>query len=211
MNPTDESPLLLLFRENRLAISLFMISLLLLGGGLIDYLFVYHPFTRDEITFESVSPTIPQASRSPQSQEINYVIDISGAVKNPGVYTLAADSRIQDVILKAGGLSEDADTSLVAKQLNLAAKIHDGQKIYIPVVGDTAVLSSMSEGTQESGRLVNINSASLQELDSLPGVGEISAQKIISNRPYSVINELQTKKVLGKKVFNDIKDMITVD
>lgn len=141
--------------------------------------------------------------------------EIAGAVIKPGVYSFPSNGRIQDLLVISGGLSEEADRNWVAKHINLAARIIDGSKVYIPTKSETDTTSQNNtaiEGVSNvlSNNIVNINTASKAELDTLPGVGEITAEKIISNRPYQNINELLSKKAVGQSVFNKIKDQITV-
>ena len=140
-------------------------------------------------------------------------IDVSGAVLHPGVYTLPASKRIKDAIDTAGGISNDADSDWVAKHVNLAAKVKDGVKIYIPKKGETSATlgtsnnNAVSIAGPESGK-ININTASESELDSLPGVGDVTAKKIIAGRPYSDTQELLSKKIVGPAVFEKIKEQI---
>lgn len=211
MNLIEDTPLLILLRQNKLAISLFLISLLLLGGGLIVYVSQFHPLQKDEIIFDLSSSEQKVATTPEISSQSLIIVDVSGGVMGPGVYTLAITSRLQDAIIAAGGLSAEADTSQIAKRLNLASKLVDGQKIYIPQKGDEE--AGVLDTTIPVGatKQININTASLSELDSLPGIGQTTAQKIVSNRPYKVITELQTKKIIGAKVFEGIKDSIHVE
>lgn len=142
-------------------------------------------------------------------------IDIEGAVVSPGVYTLPGDSRIRDALSAAGGLSRTADEDKVAKGLNLSAKLTESMKIYIPAIGDSqaVVLGSstqVGDSSNPSGP-VNINTASLSDLDNLPGVGPVTAQKIIDNRPYQDVSDLQTKKVVKSNVYSEIKDKVAVN
>lgn len=136
-------------------------------------------------------------------------VDIEGAVSNPGVYKLKPNSIIQDGLVAAGGLSNEADRDFVAKNINLATKLTDGQKIYIPKVGQSTSTVLGSNNLITNSSLININSALEKELDTLPGVGPVTAVKIINNRPYLDINDLITKSVVSQKVFNQIKDKIT--
>lgn len=150
-------------------------------------------------------------------------IDVEGAVLKPGVYKLSKDARIQDALIAAGGLSEKADRDKVAKGLNLATKVVDGGKIYIPLLGDTALIlsgnassvqtTSLTTGQDQTNStgLININTASSTQLDSLPGIGPVTSAKIISNRPYANIEELTSKKAVSVSVFEKIKDKITVN
>lgn len=142
-------------------------------------------------------------------------VEIAGAVVKAGVYELLASDRVDRLLIASGGLSAEADRAYVAKNLNRAAKLIDGQKIYIPKQGDPTTLKATS-GQGVSGGvagmqtvLININSASQKELESLKGIGPARASSIIENRPYMSIEELVSKKVLGKKVFEEIKGQIT--
>lgn len=140
-------------------------------------------------------------------------IDVEGAVVSPGLYKLPQDSRIQDGIIAAGGLSASADREYIAKNLNLATKLTDGGKIYIPSVGQAvsegSVLNAFSQ-IGSGGNLININIGSQVQLEALPGIGPKTAEKIIAGRPYGSVQELLNKKIVGSKVFNQIKDKITV-
>lgn len=127
------------------------------------------------------------------------IIDVEGGVISPGIYTLPKDARVHDALVAAKGLSDKAQREWVSKNINLAMPLTDGAKIYIPLKGEE-VLSSK----------VNINNGSKEQLDSLSGIGEATAEKIISSRPYSTILELVSKKIISTKVFEKIKDKITV-
>lgn len=151
------------------------------------------------------------------ASEKKIMVDVSGSVLRPGVYKLSEGARIQDALIEAGGLSEKADRSFISKNINLAAKLSDGAKIYIPRIGEGIKSSTGTTGITGSGTvagdvsgLININTATAAELDTLPGIGPKTAQKIIDGRPYSSIEELRTKKVVGSKVFEDIKDKVAV-
>ncbi|MBI4999740.1 ComEA family DNA-binding protein [Candidatus Gottesmanbacteria bacterium] len=133
--------------------------------------------------------------------------DIEGAIVNPGVYQLLSGSRIQDLLIVAGGLAGDADREWVNKNLNLAAKVLDGGKIYVPKTGEIGELGGL--GSEKITGKISLNSASPSELDTLPGVGPVTAQKIIDNRPYQTTEELLSKKIVGKSTFEKIKDKIS--
>ena len=134
--------------------------------------------------------------------------NIEGAIVNPGVYELSSSSRIQDLLIVAGGLSADADRDWVSKNLNLAAKLNDGGKVYIPRVGEQKSGATILGYEDITGK-ININNASQVELDRLPGIGPVTAQKIIDNRPYQTIEELLERKIVGKSTFEKIKDKIS--
>lgn len=189
-------------RSNVLPLFLAITGLLLLSFGLISSI-IGNPKT-EEIVFEKGTE---------QSEGSKIVIDIQGAVVSPGVYTLEGDVRIKDALIAAFGLSSDADREWIAKNINQAAKIQDGAKIYIPKYGESLSASKgleTSAGLVSASGLININSASKSELESLPGVGPVTAGKIIDNRPYTAIDELKAKKVVGQNVFEKIKDKISI-
>lgn len=135
------------------------------------------------------------------------VVEAAGEVNSPGVYRMPAESRIDDVIVQAGGVTGEADMAWVEKNLNRAAHVTDGQKIYIPPVGDQNVTEVLSQQTQQ---LVNINEASQSELEELSGIGPVYAQKIIENRPYSSVNDLSVKNIIPEKTYESIKNSLSV-
>ncbi len=142
--------------------------------------------------------------------EMKIVVDIEGAVMSPGVYTLDSGARIGDLLILAGGFAQDADRDWTAKYLNQAARLSDGGKIYIPRVGEgisTASVLGTSDGV-DTGEKININSATLAELDKLPGVGEVTAGKIIAGRPYLTVEELKSKKIVGNAVYEKIRELV---
>ena len=151
-------------------------------------------------------PTVEYLAKSGGSSEVNAAkeiwVDVSGAVVAPGVYKLSEGARVKDALVAAGGVSSTADRVVLAKEVNLAAVVTDGQKIYIPAAG-----SAVAGAT--TGR-VNLNKATTDELMNLDGIGTARAQTIIKNRPYTKVEELLTKKIVTKSVFEKIKDQITV-
>jgi competence protein ComEA len=157
----------------------------------------------------------------PEKVSASITVDVQGQVKKPGVYTLDGAVRLKDAIDAAGGFTSDADNEYISKRLNLAQKISDGVKIYIPSVGeidtDTSVLGSNSvvetvsqDTPAANSNLVDINTAGIDSLDTLPRIGPVTAQKIIDSRPYGSIEELVSKKVMGQKTFDGLKDRILV-
>ena len=183
-------------------------SLALIVGGLGAFLVVAGIISQatspeeEGITFETT-----------QKEEAKIFIDVSGSVLRPGVYELSSNARIQDALIAAGGLAGDADREWVAKAVNLAAKIVDGTKIYIPAKGTVTSASpgqASVAGISNISSLININSATQTELEKLPGIGPVTAQKIITNRPYTDVQELLSKKAVGAKVFDQIKSIVSV-
>lgn len=138
----------------------------------------------------------------------NILADVSGAVEKPGIYQFTSDSRVNDALVAAGGLSLEADRDWVSQNLNLAGKLIDGQKIYVPFKGETD--TNKDSPSLRKGESLNINTASLAELDTLWGVGPVTSQKIIDNRPYARVEDLLEKKIVKSNVYEAIKDKITV-
>ncbi len=146
--------------------------------------------------------------------------EIAGQVMIPGVFKLNDGSRVDDLLISAGGFSAKADRTWIDKYLNRAARLTDGQKIYVPTVGEqsNAATAKNNAGDQtistsfssDSSGLININSASLSQLDSLPGIGQVYGQSIIEHRPYSTVEELLSKGALKNSVFQKIKDKVSV-
>jgi len=137
----------------------------------------------------------------PSSTPGQLTIYVSGAVASPGVYTLADGSRVQDAIQAAGGLVPGAE----AERINLAALLKDGQQIDVPGI--------VSSSHVNAGR-VNINTASVSEFETLPGIGPTMAQAIvdyrIQNGPFLGIQDILNVPGIGQATFERIKDYLTV-
>lgn len=150
----------------------------------------------------------------------NITVEISGSVVKPGVYKMPYVSRIDDLLIVSGGFAADADRVWTDKYLNRAGKLADGQKIYIPSIDKQINAKTAKDGEvyqsgsaaflPDSNTTVNINTATLKELDSLPGIGQTYGQNIIEHRPYSNTSELLTKGVLKQSVYDKIKNLVTV-
>lgn len=140
------------------------------------------------------------------------VVDVAGAVEKPGVYKLPSNSRIGDALVLAGGLAASADREWVAATLNLAEKLEDGEKVYIP---DKSVSQQASDSVgwingKSVSTKININSASVSELDTLDGIGESRAKAIVANRPYSKTEEIVIKAKIPQSVYEKISSNISV-
>lgn len=145
-------------------------------------------------------------------------VHVAGAVVHPGVYDLPDNSRVTDAIEAAGGFLADADKN----GLNLAARLEDGERLDVPYVAGYAPAESqgftvVSEGTPSplaGADLVNINTASADELDKLPGIGQTTAQRIIdyrtNNGPFATIEDIINVAGIGTATYDEIKDLITV-
>lgn len=151
--------------------------------------------------------------KNPTTVRSQIVVDIAGSVKDPGVYHLKQGQRMYELIKQAGGLRSDADLLFVRKSLNQARILTDQQKIYIPPLGESLIQTTQMGATIEESiepRMVNINSASQAELEDLPDIGPVTAQKIIQNRPFDSIKELLEKKILRQSTYDEIDKQLTL-
>ncbi len=152
------------------------------------------------------SPRGESVSLLPPPTAAPMVVDVSGAVPRPGVYELPEGSRVNDAVEAAGGFLAEADKTNV----NLAAPVEDGQKLEIPFQSGLGPTDTGGGSTD----LIDINTASLQELDSLPGIGPTLAQAIIdyrnANGPFLTIEDIMLVDGIGPSTFEQIKDLITV-
>ena len=158
------------------------------------------------------------ADDEPGEEPSTVVVDVSGAVVQPGVVELPEGARVNDAIEAAGGLAADADASTI----NRAEKLTDGVKVYVPRVGEEVpAVSGGAAGGADAGSagtgataLVNINSAGIDELDTLPGVGPSTAQAILDDRtqngPFASVEDIMRVSGIGEKKFEKLKDLICV-
>ena len=155
------------------------------------------------------SPLLKSANSKSSGGSSVLIVDVSGAVKHPCVVRLKSGARVDDAIEAAGGLADDADASLI----NRAAKVNDGDKVSVPSINDAQPGNSGTSASQQNG-LVNINSATAEQLDTLPGVGPSTAQAIIDDRtqngPFSSIDDLMRVSGIGEKKFAKLKSGICI-
>ena len=196
-----------MLKEHRIPVALSIVGLIFLVYGLISSLGVNN--ASESLVFQDSSVDARQEASASAKKAQQILVDVEGAVVKPGVYALQTNARIRDGLIAASGLSSNANREWVAKNLNLAAKLVDGAKIYVPALGQETKGSSAVQQVQDSLGVININTASTAELDNLAGIGLVTAQKIIDNRPYNDINDLLNKKIVAKSVFEKIKDKIT--
>ena len=144
------------------------------------------------------------------------VVEVRGSVENPGVYELPPGARIQDAVVAAGGLSPAADLSTV----NLARRLRDGEVVNIlelPTSGGTPALSVVTDteaaSVETPGTKININTATAIELDVLPGVGEVTADRIIAfreqNGPYRSVDDLIHVQGISDRMIDSFRDLVT--
>lgn len=163
----------------------------------------------DKKSLESSSSELAIEKAPEEKEEI--MVHISSAVNKPGILRLDSNKRVVDALDLAGGARDDADLDRV----NLAARLHDEEKIYIPKVGEVQNnISSLasSPSSSDTSSKININSADLSELTKIPGVGEKTAQKIIdyrANKTFSSIEDIKNIPGIGDKKFESMKDYIS--
>jgi competence protein ComEA len=144
----------------------------------------------------------PLISALPRPTPAPIVVQIGGAVAQPGLYELPASARIDDAVRLAGGLSSDAD----GDRLNLTARLTDGQRVNIPRRGELPAASSSPK--------VSLNRASQSELEALPGIGTVTAQRILARRreaPFSHVDELLEERIVNAATFARLQELIAVD
>ncbi len=208
-------------REKRLGM------LLALSGLVLISLLLYLQFGRvsePSVTFpvyeeqDSEQESVADQANLRESEAAPLVVDVKGAVKQPGVYSLPAGARVVDAIERAGGLLEEADP----ERINLAQPLTDGMAFRVPYQGEqeklpaepvSASVASASGSFSDSGK-VNINTATEAELDTLPGIGPAKAAAIIKYReehgPFQDISQLTRVPGIGEKTFQNLQDLITV-
>lgn len=196
---------------NQKLLVLFLVGLILLGFGVLSI--------KNGGLSKSSSVEVLESTSESDNDATELVVEIAGAVEKPGVYNLPKNSRVEDLLIASGGISADADRIWVEKTINRAAKLVDGQKLYIPKTSSQSeVLSANYQGDikvgqgisgSRSNQLININMATLKELDTLPGIGPVYGQNIIEHRPYSSVVELSSKSVLKPSTYEKIKDLVT--
>ncbi|MEW5992423.1 MAG: ComEA family DNA-binding protein [Chloroflexota bacterium] len=141
------------------------------------------------------------------------VVDIGGAVVMPGVYRLPEGSRVGDALSAAGGFGPRVDPARAAAELNLAAVLEDGAHILVPSRDDPAPSDTTPNTGGGAGGLVDLNAATQAELEALPGIGPVTATKIIESRaeaPFTSVEDLRTRKLVGAKTFETLRPLVTV-
>jgi competence protein ComEA len=147
------------------------------------------------------------------------VVDVQGAVVEPGVRQLPAGSRIADAIAAAGGYGSDADLAGAAATINLAQALGDGEQIRVPRIGDAQVAGGSPQtsgapapGGGGAGAMVNLNTATPEELEALPGIGPVTVQKIVAARqeqPFASLDDAVQRGVINRGQLEDIQGVAT--
>jgi competence protein ComEA len=163
----------------------------------------------------AVEPVVPAATSATTTAEppSEVVVDVVGAVATPGLYRLGDGSRVADAIALAGGATRKANLSAV----NLAAPLVDGTQIVVPRAGEQASAPSAAgvAGTGSPGAAagpIHLNSASLEELETIPGVGPVTAQRIVDfreqNGPFRSVDELDAVSGIGPKRMEQMRELV---
>jgi len=155
----------------------------------------------------------PHAGEPTTSDQVVVVVHVAGAVRTPGVYELPSSARVHEAIGRADGESDDADLD----NLNLAARVADGQRIYVPRVGEVVTIidgGAMSDDGSVPRGPVDLNRASQSEFELLPGVGPSTAAAIVDDRsingPFASVDDLDRVAGIGPAKLDALRDLVTV-
>jgi competence protein ComEA len=162
------------------------------------------------VTIAASSAGAPQARATPSPSAPPIIVDVAGAVRQPGVYEFAAGERVIDAIERAGGALPKADLSL----LNLAAPLADGTQILVPKSGPAVPGTGGTGSGGSTSGLVNLNTATETELEALSGIGEVLAATIVEyrtqNGPFASVDDLLDVSGIGPATLEEIRDQVTV-
>jgi competence protein ComEA len=145
-------------------------------------------------------------------------VDVEGAVVEPGIRELPTGSRVADAISAAGGYAADADLEAASTGINLAQPLTDGQQVHVPHVGAAQAPSpgdappASGGGSDSTGELVNLNTATPEELEALPGIGAVTVQKIVAarqERPFASLEDAVQRGVIHRGQLEDIQGVAT--
>jgi competence protein ComEA len=185
------------------------------AGALVIAIVLLRPAGADPAPEESLprasAPEAPASTPPASSSGTLVIVQAAGAVVRPGLYRLAPGARVDDLVRAAGGLAPDADPDRV----NLAALLADGEKIYVPRIGeDVPADSSAGAGSSPAPQLVDLNTASIADLDTLPGIGPATAQAIIDYRSqhgrFRSVDELLNVRGIGQTKLDELRPLVRV-
>jgi len=166
----------------------------------------------------------PSASPSPSPLPSSILVDVAGAVVRPGLLELPAGARVGDALAAAGGYATDADLDAAAAAINLAQPLSDGEQVRVPRIGEAIAATGPAGSGDEpapagggapapaAGGLVNLNTASPEQLEALPGIGPVTVQKIVAARqeqPFSSLDDAVARGVIHRGQLEDIRELAT--
>ncbi len=167
------------------------------------------------------TPAASASAALPGTGSTTIVVDLQGAVAEPGIRELPLGSRVGDAIAAAGGYAADADLVAASASINLAQPLVDGAQIRVPRIGEVANAAAGASippapgaggGTGSSAALVNLNTATPEELEALPGIGPVTVQKIVAarqERPFASLDDAVTRGVINRGQLEDIAKLAT--
>jgi len=170
--------------------------------------------SRPEPVVMTINPPVPTATEAPSATPSPILVYVTGAVAEPETTVrIPHNSRVQDAIDAVGGVTEDGDLSRV----NLAAIIHDGDQIHVPILGDDSEEAGVIPAlpTRSGGPVIYINTAAAEELQRLPGIGAVIANRIIAyreaNGPFSSVEQLGEVEGIGEATLEQIAPFISLE
>ena len=152
----------------------------------------------------------PSGSASPSG---TIIVDVEGGVARPGIVELPAGSRVADALRAAGGYARSADLAAAGALLNLASLLTDGAQVVVPVLGAGTGGGASPGAASGSNGLIDLNHATPEQLDTLPGIGPVTVQKIVAartERPFASLEETVERGVLNNGQLDKIRDLATV-
>lgn len=195
-----------LLKRNKLAIGIISVLIILIGGYFITA--KHTPEVKNELKTEQKMP-LKKVATEKSIKNANLVVDVQGAVKVPGVYRVKNGAIVQEVLQMAGGLNDNADV----KQINQAKRVVDQMQVYVPTVGEKTNSTGTGSSVGES-KIVNINSASVDDFKDVTGIGPKKAEKIIEyrekNGDFNELHDLTKVSGIGEKSLESLKDQLTV-
>lgn len=196
--------------DGRELVGLVVVALLVVGGAALWYVRSLPSSVSIQASTGRQGATSPEVAPSPTAATI--IVDVAGWVTRPGVYEFRQGDRVIDAIRMAGGGRHGADLT----SINLAALLTDGQQIVVPRKGKPAVGAAGQGGTGSGGAepLVNLNTATLDQLETLPGIGPALGQRILDYRqehgPFRSVDDLLNVSGIGEKRLADLRPNVTV-
>lgn len=207
----------------------YKVEIILVMFSVLTAVFAFVIFFKNQTEFEKSKISVDKLVENKINPSSKILVEIAGAVLYPAVYEATSGARLSDLIQKAGGLSKQADKNFFTRNFNLARLVNDQEKFYIPTIEEIKQ-GLFNESNQQldynkpqssqtlsastvlkTANKINLNTASIEELDTLPGIGKVTAEKIIRGRPYVAVEDLKTNKIVTNSVYEKIKELITTN